>query len=182
MKKQNLIENFDHRVSVYIQSYINNEKLSWWLSRINRGEVFLLVLVVLLSYFFSFQISKIILCMLFTGVFAFITDRLVLLIKKIISRKRPLLSVSGKEDKNPDMKHSFPSAHAANSMVVVVILVLGFHLPGYFFLFPLFAGIGRLLSLHHYVSDVAGGWIIGGGIGILAFQIIQLEMFTSFLF
>lgn len=120
--------------------------------------------------------------MLFTGVFAFITDRLVLLIKKIISRKRPLLSVSGKEDKNPDMKHSFPSAHAANSMVVVVILVLGFHLPGYFFLFPLFAGIGRLLSLHHYVSDVAGGWIIGGGIGILAFQIIQLEMFTSFLF
>jgi len=181
LEERNLIEKIDYYIAVYIQNHIRNEKLGWWLSRINRGEVFFLVLVGILSYFFSFQASKIFICMLVTGLFAFVTDRLVLFVKKVISRKRPLLSVSGNRDKNPDMRHSFPSAHAANSMVVIVILILSFHLPPALLIFPVFAGIGRLLTLHHYLSDVIGGWLIGCLIGFLAFAMLESGFVSSLL-
>jgi membrane-associated phospholipid phosphatase len=90
-----------------------------------------------------------------------------LFVKKSVSRGRPLVSVAGKTDSNPDMKHSFPSAHSANSMVVVIILVFAFKVNPLIFIFTILAGIGRLLSLHHFISDIIGGWIFGFMIGIL---------------
>ena len=165
MELLNLLEKIDYKISHFIQDHIRNEKLGWWLSRINRGEIFFVVVVVILWRSFSPDYSKIVTYLVMCSVFAYLTDRSVLIIKKIISRKRPLISVSGNKDKNPDMKHSFPSAHAANSMVVIVILVFGFEQSTAMFLFPVFAGMGRLLTLHHYLSDVIGGWAIGAFFG-----------------
>ncbi|TGM19065.1 phosphatase PAP2 family protein, partial [Leptospira stimsonii] len=87
--------------------------------------------------------------------------------KKLIARKRPLITVAGKVDSNPDMKHSFPSAHAANSMTAVLILVFLFKFSPALILISFLAGFGRLLSLHHFVSDVIGGWIIGSIFGAM---------------
>ena len=150
---QRLIQ-IDLAISGFIRDRIKNKTLDRILSRINRGETLLLILII--SFFFypnnSFWgITKLI---LHVGLISYITDRLVLFMKKTISRKRPLIRVMDNQDKNPDMKHSFPSAHAANSMVSI-------------FIFSLFAGLGRLITLHHFLSDILGGWGIGLVIGLL---------------
>ncbi|MCE9501730.1 MAG: phosphatase PAP2 family protein [Leptospira sp.] len=160
-----MVSRIDLYVAGFIQKRIQNEKLGWILSRVNRGEVFFLVLIPFIAHYS--KLSEIPFLILITGIFTFLNDRLVLFIKKAISRKRPLISVMGKTDANPDMKHSFPSAHAANSMIVAVILVSGFGYPEVLFLFSFLAGIGRLLTLHHFVSDIIGGWILGFFFGTL---------------
>lgn len=78
------------------------------------------------------------------------------------------------EDKNPDMKHSFPSAHAANSMVSIFILVTVYNYSPYFFALSIFAGVGRLITLHHFLIDILGGWSIGLLIGLLNLGVMYL--------
>ncbi|EKJ87056.1 PAP2 superfamily protein [Leptospira meyeri] len=162
----NLISTIDLKFSTWIQKNLHHPRMSWVLSRINRGEMFALVLLPLM--FLSELYKPVYISLPFVLVFTYLTDRLVLVLKKYFARKRPLVSVMGKVDSNPDMKHSFPSAHSANSIVVSTILVFAFHETPYFFFFSLFAGVGRLLTLHHFVSDILGGWIIGFGIGLIA--------------
>ena len=76
-------------------------------------------------------------------------------------------------DSNPDMKHSFPSAHSANSMTALFLLVAGFQFPPAMLAFSFLAGIGRLLSLHHFFSDVMGGWLIGLMVGMLGLSLLN---------
>jgi membrane-associated phospholipid phosphatase len=173
-----LISDFDQKTSIWIKHELHHPRLSWILSRINRGEVFAIILLPILIWSERYRPLFITLPVLM--VFTFFTDRLVLVLKKFFARKRPLISVMGKEDSNPDMKHSFPSAHSANSMVVATILVFGFGETYAFFLFSFFAGVGRLLTLHHFVSDILGGWVIGlsmGLLGIIALKLIQSNSF-----
>ncbi|MDZ4724944.1 MAG: phosphatase PAP2 family protein [Leptospira sp.] len=170
-----LISEFDQKISTWIKLTLHHPRMSWMLSRINRGEVFALVLLPLL--FLSDLYKPLYVSLPIIMIFTFFTDRFVLFLKKAVARKRPLISVMGKTDSNPDMKHSFPSAHSANSMVVGTILVFGFGETYWFLLFSLFAGVGRLLTLHHYISDIIGGWIIGFGMGILAIATLKLIQF-----
>ncbi|MDF3818466.1 phosphatase PAP2 family protein [Leptospira sp. 96542] len=161
----NFIFGLDQTISIWIKQNLHNQKLSWILSRVNRGEMFALVLLPLMIL--SPIYKPVYISLPIVLAFTYFTDRLVLILKKYFARKRPLVSVMGKVDSNPDMKHSFPSAHSANSIVVATILVFAFGETPYFFLFSLFAGVGRLLTLHHYVSDILGGWFIGFFVGIL---------------
>lgn len=165
------ISEYDQDASLWIKKYIHHPTLSWWLSRINRGEAFALVLLPLMIL--SNKYAPLYISLPLVMITTFITDRFVLFLKKYFARKRPLISVMGKTDNNPDMKHSFPSAHSANSMVVGTLLVFGFGETPFFLLFSLFAGVGRLLTLHHFISDIVGGWIIGflmGMMGIFALK------------
>lgn len=159
--------NWDFIISTWIQTHLPTEKLRKILGRINRGEVFFILLLPYLILSDTFQ--PFFLAFLYIAIFAYTNDRLVLFLKKKFERGRPLVKVAGKIDSNPDMKYSFPSAHSANSMVVVVILVFAFSLSPWLFLFTFLAGIGRVLSLHHYPSDIIAGWIWGailGGFGV----------------
>lgn len=149
----------DLKITLWIQRWIHNPKLSWVLSRINRGEFLALILIPVMLLSEKYRPSWI--SIPYILLFAYMTDRMVLSLKKFFSRKRPLVSVMGKVDSNPDMKHSFPSAHSANSMVVGTILVFAFHESYLVFALSLFAGIGRLITLHHFLSDILGGWAIG---------------------
>jgi len=171
----NSLIQIDLTISRFIHDNIKNKTLDRILSRVNRGETLLFILI--LSFFFYTE-HKFYIVFLHVGIITFLTDRLVLFLKKTISRKRPLIRVMQNEDKNPDMKHSFPSAHAANSMISIFILVTAYNYSPYFFLFSLFAGIGRLITLHHFVSDILGGWTIGLLIGFLNLGIMAL--LTSF--
>lgn len=157
------IEFLDLRLAFWIGEKIKNPTLDSFLSYLNRGEVFVILVIILLydspePFFRS---------ILFLSLLAFFNDRFVLFLKKKISRRRPGLTVLGKKDNHPDLCHSFPSAHAANSMLGVLILVYTFHQTPYLFSLPILAGLGRMCSLHHFLSDVLGGWFIGLCFGIL---------------
>ncbi len=155
----------DQKFSIWIQTHLHGQRLSWILSRINKGEMLALILLPLM--FISDLYKPVYISLPVVLIFTYGTDRLVLSLKKYFSRKRPLVSVMGKKDSNPDMKHSFPSAHSANSAVVATIIVFGFGETAWFYFFSVFAGVGRLLTLHHFLSDIIGGWIIGFLIGLL---------------
>ncbi|TGK28046.1 phosphatase PAP2 family protein [Leptospira gomenensis] len=160
-----VVDKIDYSLSTWIRENLHSPKVSSALSKVNRGEVFLVILLPFL--FFKSDLPFAWYWVLaFTGAVTYANDRFVLFLKKLIARKRPLVTVAGKVDSNPDMKHSFPSAHAANSMTAVLILVLLFQFPPALILVSLLAGVGRLLSLHHFVSDVIGGWIIGSIFGL----------------
>ncbi|EMY77326.1 PAP2 family protein [Leptospira weilii serovar Ranarum str. ICFT] len=155
-----IVDQIDFSFSNWIRAKLHNPRLSHILSKINRGEVFLIILLPFLYFKNDLPIVWY-WVLLFTGSVTYANDRFVLFLKKLIARKRPLVTVAGKVDSNPDMKHSFPSAHAANSMTAVLILVLLFKFSPALILISFLAGVGRLLSLHHFVSDVIGGWMIG---------------------
>ncbi|PJE03755.1 MAG: phosphatase PAP2 family protein [Leptospira sp.] len=174
----------DFAISFWIKNHFPTETLRRILGRWNRGEVFLIILLPILYSAHGFRPFW--LAFSYIVIIAFINDRLVLFLKKIVSRGRPLISIAGKLDSNPDMKHSFPSAHSANSMVVVIVLILAFQVSSWIFIFTILAGIGRLLSLHHFLSDLVGGWIVGLIVGLIAvgfwkFLIAQDFFIKSFL-
>jgi membrane-associated phospholipid phosphatase len=173
------LEKWDILIAKYIHVKIKNPKLDFLLSKVNRGEVFIIITLIILSYS---NIDAILLSILYISILAFINDRIVLIIKKRISRKRPSLKILGKENNHPDLNHSFPSAHAANSMIAVILLVFNFNISPFFLLISVFAGVGRMLSLHHFLSDVIGGWIIGFCLGILGvfFYPYFQSIFNSF--
>lgn len=168
---RSFVEAIDIQIAEWIHSRFQKESFRSFLSRINRGEVF--AFLVIPAIFLS-GLGNPWLALVFTGALAFWNDRLILYIKQKVSRKRPSLKVLGKPNNHPDLNHSFPSAHAANSMVVATILCLEFGMTPVLFLLSFLAGIGRLLSLHHFLSDVLGGWTIGFGMGVLGIVILRL--------
>ncbi|TGK03248.1 phosphatase PAP2 family protein [Leptospira langatensis] len=159
----------DYAVALFIRENIHGPRLNRILSQINRGEMMLLLIIPYLAYAAWNHLLPYPwwIVIPYAGLIAYANDRSVLALKKIISRKRPLITVAGKVDQNPDMKHSFPSAHASNSMTAALVLVFLFGFPEWFLVLSLMAGIGRLLSLHHFPSDVIGGWVIGTCFGSL---------------
>ncbi len=158
------LERWDILIAEYILAKIKNPKLDFFLSRVNRGEVFIVITLALLSFS---ETGSIFLPIFYISFFAFLNDRIVLIIKKRISRKRPSLKILGRENNHPDLNHSFPSAHAANSMIAIILLIFTFQFSPYLLIVSFFAGVGRMLSLHHFFTDVLGGWLIGFCFGIL---------------
>ena len=97
-------------------------------------------------------------------------------IKLTVHRARPAL------DPHPVMTHSlsFPSAHAANSMIVFPALVLFFVRPAHrpvamvvAVLASLVVGASRPLLGVHWPSDVVAGWAIGAAWLTLAWAIAE---------
>ena len=160
----NFFKFIDFTLAEFILDKIKNPRLDSILSKINRGEIFFII--ILITFYFQ-NGSDPLIAILYTSLFSFINDRTVLILKKKISRERPALKILGKENNHPDLSHSFPSAHAANSMVALILLVNLFGFSPNFFLFSILAGIGRMLSLHHFLSDVLGGWLIGAFFGYM---------------
>ncbi|MDX1957670.1 MAG: phosphatase PAP2 family protein [Leptospiraceae bacterium] len=172
-----IILRIDTELALFIYKYIKNPKLDKILSNINKGEVFLIISILSLfltrkDWLFAF---------LFVGIFSFLNDRFVLFIKKRVSRKRPSLKLLGNTFQHEDLNHSFPSAHAANSLCAVFLLITCFEQSYFFFLLSFLAGFARLLSLHHFFSDVIGGWTIGLTSGIIGF-ILYLNWIHKFSF
>jgi undecaprenyl-diphosphatase len=97
------------------------------------------------------------------------------LIKSIVQRPRPCHTFtdvhllvgcgSGK---------SFPSSHAANSMMAVTIIALFFRKHKYWLPFlSILVGISRIFVGVHYPCDVLVGWILGAGVGISIYFLMK---------
>lgn len=168
-----IIQKLDTSLAYYVHSKIKNKRLDRVLARINTGELMVLLLLPYMVYIHGWDFWK---PLVHVSITAFLTDILILFLKKTTSRNRPFIGIMGHTGEHPDMKHSFPSAHAANSMVAVTVLILGYDYSYYFFFLSILAGIGRLITLHHYLSDVMGGWLIGFLMGILGYFIKYLLM------
>jgi undecaprenyl-diphosphatase len=97
-------------------------------------------------------------------------------IKFLMKRPRPYDSGMDVVPLVPPMdKYSFPSGHTMNNMAVA--LTLSLYLPGLgipALLIPLFVGVLRVLFGVHYLSDIAGGTLLG----IVAF-LISKAIFPS---
>jgi membrane-associated phospholipid phosphatase len=167
-----LLKKIDTEIALFIYRNIKNPKLDHFLSKINRGEV---LFIIALGSLIVTKPNDWYKALLFISLICFLNDRFVLLIKKYISRKRPSLKLLGNSSMHQDLNHSFPSAHAANSMAAVIMICEIFGQSNFFYLATILAGLSRLITLHHFLSDVIGGWIIGlvsGVLGILIYHAI----------
>ena len=100
------------------------------------------------------------------------------ILKDSVERLRPFQSVAGAhfftperewtviaEPENPPAGSSFPSAHAATSMAVAVILSLLFRRANpWIYLLPFLVGWSRVYMGKHFPLDVLAGW----GTGLLS--------------
>lgn len=108
------------------------------------------------------------------GITALITLAVVSLLKLILRRSRPINAYS---KKMWIKTFSFPSGHAAGSLVSYLMAALivsnkwpelavtawSVALVGCFFI-----ALSRIYLGAHYVSDIIGGWIVGGiGLGVI---------------
>ncbi len=102
-----------------------------------------------------------------------ITAGVVLALKFSVRRARPE-GEWGQIYRKTD-PHSFPSGHAARGVLIGVIAFgLGPAWFGWLFIIwgPL-VGLARVATGLHYLSDIAAGWAIGIGLGVLALQAIN---------
>lgn len=108
------------------------------------------------------------------GIIAFVTIAFGSLLKLVLRRRRPITDYS----KNMFIKtFSFPSGHAAGSLVsfVMAALIIGNRWPEVMavawiaaFVACFMIGVSRVYLGAHYASDIIGGWVIGAiGLAII---------------
>lgn len=88
-------------------------------------------------------------------------------IKWLVERPRPCRALSGVHELSGcGGTYSFPSNHALNSAAAAAFFQVLYPATGWIS-WPLVAVIGfsRVYVGGHYLSDVFGGWVIGGAIG-----------------
>jgi undecaprenyl-diphosphatase len=103
-----------------------------------------------------------------------LTAVVVLIIKFSVRRARPE-GEWGQIYRKTD-PHSFPSGHAARSIMLAVLgLALG---PAWFGVLLLIwaplVGLARVATGLHYVSDVLAGWVLGIVMGLATLQVLSL--------
>jgi undecaprenyl-diphosphatase len=103
-------------------------------------------------------------------------------IKHVVARPRPCLSIADLHQLQACGKHfSFPSNHAINTATAAAFLQILYPRSGWVS-WPIvgLVGLARVYIGAHYVTDVIGGWIIGGFCGaIIAWLLLQWPQFRQ---
>ena len=111
-----------------------------------------------------------------------ITDALGTQLKELIQRPRPCLRLQAiHELLGCGGAFSFPSNHAANTAAAAAFFQVLYPKSGWVG-WPLVVAIGlsRVYVGAHYVTDVAGGWLLGAAIGgTLAWMLRRWSRFQS---
>jgi len=146
-----------------------------WLTYL--GSHFALILFIILSWIFTRE-RKVLRSLLFLYA---IQSAIVYGLKFLIQRQRPLffLEMASKLSKGPGeiLDPSFPSAHAAFSFMMAILLAFWF--PRYqiiFFIVAGFIGWTRIYLGLHYPTDVVVGALLGCGITKLYIQFFPINL------
>jgi len=146
-----------------------------WLTYL--GSHFAVILFILLSLIFTRK-RKVLRSLLFLYA---IQSAVIYGLKFLIQRQRPLffLEMASKLSKGPGeiLEPSFPSAHAAFSFMMAMLLALWF--PRYkiiFFIVAGFIGWTRIYLGLHYPTDVVVGALVGYGITKLYIQFFPINL------
>ena len=126
--------------------------------------------------------------LIYTGIVA------LLVIKNVVGRPRPFLDTSSafyqfwyEAGENYQSAPSFPSGHATSAMVFATVMFMSYNkkISWLWFLIPLLFGFTRIYLVVHYASDVLGGFILGGLLGVGAyytmFGLYHLPKFCKFM-
>lgn len=95
------------------------------------------------------------------------------IIPYIYNRKRPFVVFNKKNLVKQRSDHSFPSTHAASSMIIsLVIFNINLQLGILMILMAVITGFSRIMVGVHYPSDVIVSWLTAGFIYFLGINIL----------
>lgn len=175
---QNILE-IDKELFLYLNSFYND----FWdtiMLMVTRKETWLPFYGVILFFFIKNYRSKSVLIILSLVLLITAADQLSGLLKITTLRFRPVHDpVIGSLVHNVLRKgglYGFVSAHAANSVAILVFTSRIFKNKGYYFLLLLWALLfmySRIYSGVHYPLDILGGATLGWIVGVLVYKLMM---------
>jgi undecaprenyl-diphosphatase len=140
-----------------------------YITEIGGGKFIFAIAVVLL--FFKRRDIKLTGIILLAGLTACYQS--VYILKNIIGRPRPFLSVANVNTLFATDGFSFPSAHAAMAFMAAVILARNFGRDYVFYPLAVVVALSRVYLGVHFPSDVAAGACVGALIGYLLTSVAE---------
>lgn len=97
-----------------------------------------------------------------------LSNELADVLKAWVGRERPCVALPIEPLTGRLTSPSFPSAHAANMAALVGLagVIGGGRIALWLLWLPLLVGLSRIYVGVHYPSDVLGGWVLGGVVGV----------------
>ena len=187
------LQSLDNALFHFINSALINPVFDWLMPILSgNGVPWLLAAIVAVPLVLIFGSARLRICALLMVLVVALGDPLIVgTIKNAVQRPRPFVVLEdarlfgqvkkGYVPPQPDgalppsaNRHSFPSAHAANTFAVATVAFL-FYRRSWRFMFPIAAAIAfsRVYNGVHYPSDITIGAILGTGYAIALCVLLQ---------
>jgi undecaprenyl-diphosphatase len=156
--------------------------MDWWFLYLSNPDVLWVPGILLGMYWLWLSSREALIGASALAASILLLDALGAQIKHLVARPRPCVSMSDLHQLQACGKtFSFPSNHAINTATAAAFLQVLYPRSGWIS-WPLvgFVGLARVYIGAHYVTDVLGGWMIGGlcGAGI-AWLLLQWPQFRQ---
>ncbi len=173
------ILDWDKELFLYLNGFHND----FWdtvMLLITRKETWIPLYIIILWYIIREYRSKAILIIVAVALLILASDQLAGLLKITIQRLRPVHDTSIESMVHNVLRkgglYGFVSAHAANSVAILVFTSRVFKRQSYYVLMLIWTLLfcySRIYSGVHYPLDIIGGALLGWGVGVLIFKLLM---------
>lgn len=168
IQMKNRLKRFDDIFIELINGKMRHRHLDVFMYKVTNlgGAIYTSLIIFMLLLFGSEKIK-------FTGLGALVTltisQSIVYILKKILSRERPYKIIEHLNTFGIDMKdYSFPSGHTTASFSIATTIALNIpRLSVYVFIIAMIISISRIYLGVHYPTDVAAGIFLGLGTALM---------------